>query len=308
MKHNLEERWNRWKDCLCGDDRNSIFSQIIMLLWETTIFQIVLEGRQLREKDNPEDPQVSGYLHAFIDRNFFQAQSAAIRRIVEKKGVFTGKDGVYSLGALINDIKNHRKELTREVFLVLRGLQYDSEEVRKKKKEFILEQPPYQMSALPEDLDSQRILNAHEVFDHLSGVKSFERTPNDKIEEKVFRVLTERLNECDSLSEFVNKFIAHSATPESRSSLPDSQITGSALWEAEQMLYEIANFLGGTLFSIETMPMPDVPYDVFKNWNKPLFLDNEKSQIHAIYNKRNNELEDLRVNSVGNIWEIIDES
>jgi hypothetical protein len=127
----LEQAWKNWVDCLKGDDTNSIFQQITLMIWDTAIFRIIVEARQSQIRKNPQDPEINGALHSFIDRNYFQSQSAFIRRLTDKSYGLTGKRGVYSVVALINDIGSYRVELTRETFLKFRNMPYDYTKQRK---------------------------------------------------------------------------------------------------------------------------------------------------------------------------------
>jgi hypothetical protein len=278
------------------------------MLWDTAIYKIVLQGRQLRIKEDPENPHVNLQLHKFIDRNYFQAQSAVIRRVVDNDYKLHGDRGVYSLAAIIKDLKSHREKLDRETYLSLRGMPYDYSEIQKNDREFILDKiskdDPF---STPSDLDWAKIENAHKVFDRLSNVKPEKRSPEDLIEEKVFSGLEDRLKECDRLSELVNKFIAHSATPESREGIDVLSVKGSEVWRLQKILYEVANFLGVVLFSVDTAPFPDAPYSSYLNWDKPLFLEDEGQGVYDIYQKFEKETDDWRVNSVENMWKIIEE-
>ncbi len=308
MTTSLEEAWNRWKECLSGNDRNSIFSQIILMLWDTAIYKIILQGRKLRMKENPENPQVNLQLHKFIDRNYFQAQSAAIRRVVDASYDMHGSRGVYSLPAIIEDLKDNRDKLNRETYLALRGMPYDYSEIKAKENElFLTNALNPNLFTIPQELNWQRIEDAHRVFDRLSNVDPEKRSPKDLIDEKVFSGLEKKLKECDPLLELVNKYIAHSATPESRSGFNALSIKGAEVWRVQQILYEVANFIGAVLFSVDTMPLPDAPYSSYMNWDKPLFLEEERQGVYDIYKKYEKETDDWRVNSVENMWKVIEE-
>ena len=140
-KLSLEQAWKNWSDCLNGDDPNSIFQQISTMIWDTAIFHIIIESRQSQIKKNPQEPEINGALHSFIDRNYFQSQSAFIRRLADNSYGLTGKRGVYSLVALINDVFCYRNELTREMFLKVRNMPYDYTEIRDKERDFLRNQP-----------------------------------------------------------------------------------------------------------------------------------------------------------------------
>ena len=133
----LDQAWKNWDACLNGDDPNSIFQQITIMIWDTSIFRIILAARQSQLRKNPQEPEINDALHSFIDRNYFQSQSVCVRRLIDTSSGITGEKGIFSLGALIKDIKDYRQELTREKYLDLRNLPFDYAEIRKKEMEFI---------------------------------------------------------------------------------------------------------------------------------------------------------------------------
>jgi hypothetical protein len=71
----LDQAWSNWFSCLNGNDTNSIFEQISLMIWDTAIFRLIVESRQIQIEKNPRAPQVNGSLHSFIDRNYFQTQA-----------------------------------------------------------------------------------------------------------------------------------------------------------------------------------------------------------------------------------------
>jgi hypothetical protein len=311
MKTSLDESWVNWKDCLARDDDfNPIFNQLRLMVWDTAIYRVILKGRELRWEENPEKPRVNAELHNFIDRNYFQSQCATVRRLVDntKKSKIYGDYGVYSIGALIKDIENHHSELTRSAFLELHEMPYDYSDVQKRKWEFIFARFfDENGTIIPRDLDWQRIEDAHVQFDRMSGVSQEKRSPDDRIKQSVFDGLRAQLSKCDPVVKHVDKFIAHSSTPESRSKILDSRITFSQVWEAQRILYEIANFLRASLFLVDTMLLAVESYSFYSHWDQPLFHEDEKDRIYEVYKKYEKETDDWRVNSVENMWKVIEE-
>ena len=311
MGISLKAAWVNWKDCLARDDDiNPIFNQLTLMVWDTAIYRVILRGRDLRWKVNPDNPQVNAEFHNFIDRNYFQTQCATVRRLVDntRKSKIYGDYGVYSIGALVKDIENHHCELTRGAFLELHEMPYDYSEVQKRERDFIFargfDENPF---IDPPELDWEIIEDAHRQFDRMSGVSQEKRSPDDRIKQSVFDGLRAQLSKCDPIVKHVDKFIAHSSTPESRSKIPDSRITFSQVWEAQRILYEIANFLRASLFLVDTMSLPVESYSFYSDWDQPLFHEDEKDRIYEVYKKYEKETDDWRVNSVENMWKVIEE-
>ena len=308
IKLPLEQAWANWADCLKGNDTNSIFNQISMMVWDTAIFRLMLEGRQIQIENAPKNPAINGSLHSFIDRSYFASQSAYIRRLTDISYSLTGKRGVYSVSALIRDISNHRNDLTRENYFQLRSMPYDYAEIREKEQEFLKTQEIGKAFFIPSEFDWERIAEAHQLFDRLSGCTHANRQPNDIILEKVFIRLQEKLNSCKTITDYVDKFVAHSATPESRSiqNIEASKITLRHLWDAQQITFEVAEFISSIFLSESHMALAIENPGFFQHWNTPIFDESESERLHDAFNKYRKETESWNQNSVDHIWELIE--
>lgn len=299
----LEKAWKNWCDCLKGDDPNSIFQQISTMIWDTAIFRIIVEARQSQIRKNPQDPEINGALHSFIDRNYFQSQSAFIRRLTDKSYGLTGKKGVYSVAALIKNILSYKDELTREKFFKLRNIPYDITEVQNREKEFARKQP----LGIPPELDWESI-EAHQNFDRLSGTTHNNRNRTDLVAEKVFVRLQEKLASCQEITNYVNKFIAHSATPESRSIQDEntSIVTFKHLWEAHQIIFEVAEFISVILFSEDHVALAIENPTFFKFWEKPLYEKGEIDLVRTTLEDYRKETEKWNASGFEDIWHWIE--
>jgi hypothetical protein len=305
----LEQAWKNWVDCLKGDDTNSIFQQITLMIWDTAIFRIIVEARQSQIRKNPQDPEINGALHSFIDRNYFQSQSAFIRRLTDKSYGLTGKRGVYSVVALINDIGSYRVELTRETFLKFRNMPYDYTEVQNREREFIRNQPLGKGFFIPSEYDWESIEETHQFFDRLSGTTHNYRNPNDLVAERVFVRLQEKLAACQGITKYVDKFVAHSASPESRSIQDEttSTITFKHLWEAQQILIEVAEFISVVLFSEGHMALAIENPTFFEFWETPLVEKDDIDLLRTTLGNYRKETEKWSVSGVEDVWHWIGE-
>jgi hypothetical protein len=307
-KLSLEQAWKNWSDCLNGDDPNSIIQQIWTMIWDTAIFHIIIESRQSQIKKNPQEPEINGALHSFIDRNYFQSQSANIRRLTDTSSGLTGKKGIYSVGAIIKDISSYRLELTREIFFKLRNMPYDYTEIRDKERDFLRNQPLGKAFFVPSEFDWESIEEAHQIFDRLSGTTPNNRNPNDLIAERVFVRLREKMDRCQEITTYVDKFIAHSATPESRSiqDVNKSAVTFKHLWEAHQIIFEVAEFLSVILFSEGHMALAIENPTFFEYWEKPLYEKEEIDLVRTSFEKYRKETEGWNSSGVEDIWHWIE--
>jgi hypothetical protein len=304
----LEQAWANWVNCLKGNDANSIFNQISMMVWDTAIFRLILEGRQIQIENEPKHPAINGSLHSFIDRNYFASQSACIRRLTDDSASLTGKRGVYSVSALIRDLNNYRSDLTRENYFRLRSMQYDFTEIRKKEQEFFRTQTTGTAFFVPSEFDWERVAEAHQLFDRLSGCTYENRQPSDMVLEKVFVRLQERLTACKAITDYVDKFVAHSATPESRSiqNIEASKITLRHIWDAQQIIFEVAEFISGVLLSESHMALAIESPGFFQHWSTPLFDKSESERLYDAFKRYRKETENWNQNSIDQIWRLIE--
>jgi len=305
----LDQAWKGWIECLKGDDINSIFQQITLMIWDTAIFRLIIESRQIQIDKHPNEPAINRALHSFIDRNHFQSQVSNIRRLVDKSYRLTGPKAVYSIYSLISDICDRRNELTREAFFRLRNMSYDFAAIQDREREFIRQQSVRKGFVLvPPELDWESIAETHQTFDRLSSKTQKDRQPNDAIPERVFARLKDRLDACQHITNYIDKFVAHSATPESRATLNvgESTITLKQLWEAHRIIFEVAEFLSIILFSEGHMALAIENPSFFQYWETPLLEEIDVSRIRNTFEKYRKGTEKWDQDGIDNIWKWIE--
>lgn len=291
MDENLSESWKLWRECLLGDDSNTIFSQISNMVWDSAIFRLFLESRQNQIREHKGLPGLNVRLHRFIDWNFFVAQTTSIRRLLDRHGLH-GNKGVYSLRALLKDISNRRENLTRKAFLDLLGLPYEYS----------------RESNYPDEFVWFDIGDTHQRFDRLSGKTPTNRTPIDLISDKVFDKLRNMLDSCNPIVKYVDKYIAHSATPESRivDNANEIKITLDHIWVTHQTIFQVAAFLSGSLFSQDFSPLPWESPDMFETANIPVVETNRVSDFEKVWKKYRDGTELWRLNESEKLWKVIE--
>jgi hypothetical protein len=122
----LKAKIREWEEWLCGDDINSIESQIHNMIWDSAVFQSINECRRYAHKNEKGEIELNGVVHKFIDRCFFETQAIAIRRFLDRR-----RD-VISLYRLIDDIEKHSHLLTRGNILAVHGYPYDYKQEKKR--------------------------------------------------------------------------------------------------------------------------------------------------------------------------------
>jgi hypothetical protein len=307
MNASLDRAWKNWIECLKGTDPNSIFSQITTMIWDTAIFRVINAGRQIQVDKNPKTPELNGALHSFINRNYFLSQTVCIRRLIDERGNLRGRKGVFSISALLSDIQKYRKELTRETFLRLNNFSYDPLTVQKHKRE-LFKQPGGEAFIVPRDYDWELIEEAHQTFDRLSYSTSKDRQPNDIISERVFVRLKEQLTACKPITEYVDKYVAHSSTPESRilQNYRQSSITLRHLWDVHKIIFEVSEFISLILFDEGHMALAFENPDFFDYWDKPIFEDFDGNLVRKTLEKYRKETEEWNQSALENTWKWIE--
>lgn len=279
----IEKAWLNWTVCLVGNDVNSIFQQITQMIWDAGIYRIILKSRNIAIQRNPDQPKINHALHLFIDRNFFQTQSMQIRRIVEASYNITGAKGVFSIGAILKDIKQHRLELTRQKYMELRNLTYDYSLIIQEREEFFRSQKTNNAFFVPKQYDWESIEEAHQTFDLLSRKKKEDRKLDDVIDRLVLESFSYKLSECKDISIYVDKFVAHSATPESRSYYDENDytITLGKIWKANEIIFKVANFLSELLFCQSHMALAIENPSFYDNWEVPIFHEKDLDTVRS---------------------------
>jgi len=285
----LAEKRKVWLEVLSGKDRHTITKQITWMTWDAAAFRVVNEARRLAPRDPDGGRQLNGLMHSLLDRAFFASHLAAIRRLMDDRYPLNGKKGVYSLPALLKDMRKHRELLAREAIFAAEGLEYDYEPIRQRFFEYADQQKATSQQAydIPDELCWFKHENRHERIDQLAGVQAQDRQPGDMVRKKVFDDLQRKVDgACEVVVEHVNKFIAHAATPESRATVgaDEAGLTLNHLWQAHQHLCEVAGFLAIYLLGYSFPgPLPIPQYDQFKYIERPLIDASQVDKLQTLW-------------------------
>ena len=264
-----------WKKCLSGDDRNSVFNQIHQMIWNAAVFNVINESRKIATADEKGRKEVNGMIHRFIDRCFFDSQFLCIRRLVDP-AVLDGARGVFSLLSLLNDMRANTFLITRGNLFAVDGMEYDYETVQQKELAYMDAQLKAGKSSywLPPELVSHTVRIRHEHIDILCGTDPERRSPNNTVCPEIFYYLIKKLKDAsDTIGLHVNKFVAHSASPESReeSNADDVKITMRHLWDAHKVICQVANLIDTHIVSRASHNfLPTPQYNNFQHIDRAL--------------------------------------
>lgn len=261
----LRSKFKQWEDWLLGDDVHSIRKQIHNMTWNSAVFLSINEVRKYAAIDKEGEPKLNPMVHRFINYCFFQTQAMAIRRLLDKRS------DVVSLYNLINDMDNNCELLSRENILTIHGYPYDyeAEEKRLFHRELRVKNGDVFAEGHLKCAHSECI---HKSIDAMLNTDAERRKPSDKIPKGIFEWLKQRCDRCKEIPNYVNKFFAHSATPESRASIKadDIKITLGHILDAHKIICETAEFIGINILYQSFGNFLAVPqYAQFEHFDKP---------------------------------------
>lgn len=208
----LATRVNRWREAF-RDEVTGIQRTTDDLLWKYASFRMAVRIVHLANESRRENPAINQVLFDLMADGYWSNLLLAVRRLLDK-GHLKGKDGVYSLRAVLSDIRACRGKLTRSVYVeVVRGAIYDLERLQHEHWERL-------RAAAGKPLWGNQALTlseyAHSDFDKLSGVDPERRSADDLIRDDIFEKLEARLSRLDVIGDHVSSHVAHAGNAESR--------------------------------------------------------------------------------------------
>jgi len=247
----LKEKFKEWENMLLGEDKHSIRNQIWYMIWDSAVFQCINESRKYAAEDDKGDIKRNRMIHYFIDQSFFKTQLLSIRNLLDKE-MSTGKRSVYSLYRLVQDMKNNHELLTRKNILTAHNLPYDYE----KAMEYLRQNTPkikkgntQVQTFIGKDIDEVEFSkDIHRRIDSITGITADKRSPDDLIPVDILKQFDDKLASIEELCKYVDKYIAHPATPESRIAIPDEiDRPLGKVKNAHKIICETASFIGNNL-------------------------------------------------------------
>ncbi len=278
----LKEKFKEWQEWLFGDDIHSIQNQILAMIWDSAVFQSVNEARRYAPIDAENNPELNGMVHGFINHCFFQTQALAIRRLLDKEQR-TGAREVCSLYRLVCDMGANRNLLTRQGILGVLDYPYAYEEGLENCYRALMRH-----ESAPEIMKYKHSASIHKNIDLLTGVPGNQRSPGDAVRPEILEWLKARLDACGDIYGYVNKLVAHPATPDSRSTLASSdvRITLGRLFDAHKIICETAQFVGLSLFyhSFGNF-LVSCAYDQFEHFEKPWASEDTVTKLREFWHQ-----------------------
>jgi hypothetical protein len=278
----FKEKFKEWENILVGEDRHSIRNQIYEMMFDSVFFQCINESRKYAAKDDKGDIKQNKIIHYFINQSFFKTQLLSIRNLLDKE-MSTGKRSVYSLYRLVQDMKNNHELLTRKNILAVHNLPYDYE---KAKADF-----DKNTDYTQREIGFSKL--SHEQIDSMVGIAAGKRSPDDLIPVDILKQFDDKLASIEELCKYVDKFIAHSATPDSRKAIPDEiKEPLDKISDAHKIICEMASFIGNNLLFYgfgDFLPIPQ--FDQFEYLDEPIASKETIEKLRGFWQKYRTETE-----------------
>jgi hypothetical protein len=266
----LKSQVAEWKNHLNARDLHSISTQIGQMLWRSAFYRAINESRRFLTADRDGRKRGNEPLHELLDHGYFVGNSVAVRRLLDK-GSASGPRGVYSLSGLVRDIADHVGLMSRANVLAARGLEYDFEPI--KRRAFDEARSKGSGAYFVSREGWQQAEYWHQTIDQLCGVAESSRDPSDTPDRTRLEALHQELEQRGrNVRDWVDKFVAHAATPESRQTLPHEHqsLSLAKLRIAERVVVRTANFISYSFVdgvNLGGVPIPQ--FDQFADLDQP---------------------------------------
>lgn len=283
MCDRLRDKLDERKDWLLGDDAHSIRNQIHSMIWDSAVYQSINEARKYAATDDAGRTELNAMVHHFIDRCFFATQAMAIRRLLDE-GPSSGPKSVYSLRGLLNDMERHCHLLTRKAMLCALDLPYD---YINRKAELDQAWDGSLRLVGPEHRKCGASETIHRYLDSLTGVDPSRRSPSDLVQASFFHWLKRRLERHKAIRRFVDKFLAHSATRESRATLADREtdVLLGQIQDAHETIWQTADLAGTCLFGAGLPGMLVTAFNQFEHFDRPWATEETVAKLRELWDE-----------------------
>jgi hypothetical protein len=284
------ERRELWRRCLCGNDPNAIPNQMAHMMWNTAVWRFINECRKTAPRGSNNIIQCNGMISKFIDECYAENQLLHIRRLVDNDPI--DKDprrDVYSLVSLLDDLIKYSHLITRKNVFLSENREYDRTKAMEKFSNKITNS--FESCVLAPDEDYFTIDRWHNELDFLCGVKPENRTPADSIRKCLLKNLRDRIVESSQrITLYINKHVAHSATPESRQVGQLEVLMWDDLLNTQKLIMQTVCFLNHYLFHVHVESyIPVTPSNMFEYMEMPLIHEKDSKNADKMWSLFENE-------------------
>ncbi len=226
--------WVNWLD---DDEHHAIWQVLTQMVWNEVSFN-TLAG--IAEADDDSALNNSLIIEAVLNGHVAM-QVLAIRRLTDTTR------NVLSLSKLLQDIRKHRKLLTRENYVAFDGLPYHYEKVEEDHFRTRRSGVTWLDTTGPGAFaPAQR---AHEQFDRLSGVSPDRRSRDDRIPARLIDTIERWITDCGAkeIADWSHSYLAHAGSLASRQAIAGYGVSGAKINNAIKGLARAAEAVSAYL-------------------------------------------------------------
>lgn len=284
------DEWLHWLE---HDEHHAISKQITGMLWSDAVFRLINESRKFAHEAGGGYCTQSGIIARSLDRGYVAEQVISFRKLMEKRARDPKKQ-VISLRRLIDDVRENRHLLTREMFVCHDGLPFDD-------NGGMDDLPPpneHGVSMAWVDTTGPRALgmsrHMHEAFDRMMDGAPSQRDRGDLIGETFFDEIEDALSAApfDELRRHANKMLLHAADEFSRGKGSGGGITLDNVWTCHKAILMVANRVSVAIGGSNIGAVPTPQYDVLENWSAPFAPEAKFDELLDQWRKENDLRED----------------
>ena len=249
------------------NDIHSISNHYQEMIWNDTVYRTYNEARRLSEITNSKKTGLPGTLIELIDRNFFETQAMAIRRLTDPHE-FRPHRSVNSLPSIIEEIKSISTVFTRENYICYTGIPYDN-------------------STLPKWPDQAKHEERNKIFDSIA-VEFTTRSRDDLLDLEILKKLEKELGKLTLIRTYTNKYVAHAAASNNRLKI-DSRLQNLSLQELEdsyRKIVSICKIMGDLLDEYFLAEVATPQFVQLKNWDMPLVTKEDHLKLYEYWESR----------------------
>jgi hypothetical protein len=242
---NIEDKIALWKTAF-ENDKNSIATAIHELMWNYAVISTVSKMYEYTDCDSNNPPKMNKMIFDLLISSYWVNTMMSIRRLID--GAYKlddEKKGIFSIAALVKDIKSSRHLLNRRVLIEKYDCTYDVASLNAIRLAKLTRSDASGYQNIPPDYYGDLSEERHQLIDYLTGTTPENRSESDIVREPVLDELVKRLQKLKPITDFATKYFAHAASAQSRARA--NLITSldlQTIWSAIEELSKISELIG----------------------------------------------------------------
>jgi hypothetical protein len=209
-----------WHNALIKDAEKSVDRQTRLLALSASIFHVYNAIMDMMPKNANGSSQTNYLLHHQLAYSYYVSQTLGIRKLVDPSS------DVFSMRAIVKDMKVNRGLLTRAAILTWDEINYDNLNLR--------------------EVDREDRRDERNIFIDIITMKTHAtRSQEDTIADELWTTLEAWLNKCDEIRLHVNQFVAHSVDPNHYKAMTPAVLrpTYRQLEIGQEYIYRLYSFM-----------------------------------------------------------------